>query len=215
MEKIFYIPGISPYEDLRIISLNNETIQYDDLKQKLGNSFKYLNLNYPIELQERNFYSASILSFYRDGNQLYLAQTMISDKEEDGRRIPITKILVVSNIFFQKAWLKELKKGFEQVNYPNFEFDFFTKTSLDKNNKYIKGVENWSKEQEHAFVFILNKIHENRSVSGKSMVFNEKEKELYDTFIFYSKKKYSKQLILLSLLILALLIVLAIILLNT
>lgn len=215
MDKFFYIPGESPYEDVRIISSDNKSIQYKDFKQKLGNSFKFLNFNYPIELQEKNLYSAAILSFYRNKSNIYIAQTMMRAGKNANRKIPITKILVAPNETTKSVLIKELKTGDKLVNYPNYDFNLFAINTSIKKNKHIGRIKSWEVEQKNAFAFLLNNIFKKKTARGKSMVFNETEKDLYDTFTFYSKKKYPNQLIIITLLVLALLVILAYIVFNT
>ncbi|MEX0597617.1 MAG: hypothetical protein WD512_14085, partial [Candidatus Paceibacterota bacterium] len=61
MEVFYYIAGHNPYDDIKIIESTGHEITYRQLKDKLGKSIKYLNMNYPLLLQTKGMFTASIL----------------------------------------------------------------------------------------------------------------------------------------------------------
>lgn len=209
MYKIYYfIPGQSEMDDLKILDSEGGKIDYKDFKQQLGESYKFLNFNYPDFLIKNGVLSAQIVSFYCNKSDFF-ARTAIVNKDKFGRHLPITEVIVSDT----PLRIKDLKNYSDntiskQLNFPKtlnlskMNTKHIAKINL-KTQINIKKIVDWSKEVEMATDRIINIFESRSSISGINVCFNAEIIKKYSSYIFYSSSfHFKKKNLILSIVIL-------------
>ena len=199
MNNLFYfIPGFTQLDDVTVYNANGEKIGYKQLKNDLGSGFKFINFNYPNLLIRKKILTAQIISFYRNKVD-YFARTAIVGRDDLGRHLPITEIMINNDNLTIKEITKLSDNDFSNKlhfpKFPHLEIKNPTKPKMQL-LKDLKKIIDWNIELKDSLNRILN-IYDNKLTdSGINICFNAETKKKYSSFIYYSLSNYKKKKIL-------------------